>query len=130
MFQPNYYANLTDAQKDKLRSNIEKIRDFAKSLAPSMEEVGLDYIEADFNNGHCHININNYDGCAKVNGRIGGLYVYFDENEKGYKCDTAAWEWKEYAVSLMKEWNEVKRKFADKIAAQKDMLDTIDGFEI
>lgn len=133
MCKPNYHANFTEEQESKLRSNMEGIRDYMRSLVPSMKEVGLTYISINFDDGsssgydRCEINMDD-DGC--VNGRIGGLYIYFDESNKGYKCNTAAWGYKEYAVSLMNEWQKVKRDFSMKIAAQHTMLKTIEEFEV
>lgn len=133
MCKPNYHANFTQEQEDKLRSNMEGIREYMRTFIPKMEEVGLTYISIEFSDGsdshydRCDININDR---GDVNGRIGGLYIYFDENNKGYKCDTAAWEYKNYAVALMNEWKNVKDKMISKIAAQHAMLKTIEEFEI
>ena len=132
MCKPNYHANLTKEQEDKLRSNMEDIREYMKSFIPEMKKVGLTYIDIDFNDGEslhnrCHISVDDY---GSVNGSIGGLYVYFDSNDKGYKCNTAAWDYKQYAVSLINEWNKVKRQMSDKIEAQQAMLYAIEDFEI
>lgn len=133
MCQPNYNAKFTQEQENKLRSNMESIRDYMKSFIPQMEEVGLTYISIDFSDGsdsrydRCEINI---DDDGHINGRIGGLYVYFDENDKGYKCDTAAWQYKKYAFALMDEWKNVKGKMISHIAAQHKALKTIDEFVI
>ena len=133
MYEPSYHANFTKEQEDKLRSNMENIRDYMKSFVPQMKEVGLTYVSIDFSDGsnsrcdRCNINVNDR---GEVNGSIGQLYIYFDENNKGYKCDTAAWEYKKYAVSLMNEWKNVKDKMISKIATQHAMLKTIEEFEI
>ena len=133
MCKPNYHAKLTKEQESKLRSNMENIREYMKSFVPQMKEVGLTFVQIEFSDGsdncydRCEINI---DDRGEVNGRIGGLYIYFDENNKGYKCNTAAWDYRQYAVSLMSEWNKVKRKMSDKIEAQQAMLYAIDDFEI
>ena len=133
MCKPNYHANFTEEQESKLRSNMEGIRDYMKSLVSEMEKVGLTYISINFSDGSA----SNYDRCSinvndrgEVNGSIGQLYIYFDKNEKGYRCDTAAWEYKKYAVSLMNEWQKVKRDLSMKIAAQHTMLKTIEEFEV
>ena len=120
--------NLTDEQKQQLRSNMESIRDYFLAQTSDMEEIGLNYIFIDFGE-RCEINVDTADE-GKVNGRTGGLYIYFDPEKKGYKCDTAAWDYESYAVALMNEWPCVKSAFTQKLQDKRDTLSLIANFEV
>lgn len=124
-------ANLTLEQQAQLRINMEKIKDYLKTIVPDMKEAGFEYIDVSFNKGNCNVSLDNNGRVnGHVNGRFGGFNIYFDEDEKLSRDAIAAWRKYDYCVDLLIEWHDVKRGFLEKIERQREINRLVYDFEI
>lgn len=122
----------TQEEKNKIHENLDKIKEYLETLQPKIR----DRITVDFGAiktyayGDREREFHIFVEKDNIFGRTGGLCLEYTKEPIRSSTTASVYNWLEYAVALIQNWQFIKREILSKIAEQNETISAISNFEI